>query len=111
LGRPDEVALLFDRRINRRTPGSFRTKVLTKGVDPQITIFYRSSRLKQYFEGRRALRTETVICDTRDFGVGRRVCADNWSALRAVSESANRRLCETEAAAARRLPMWPPSWR
>ena len=48
LGRPEEVAVLFDRKINRRTPGSFRTKVLTKGVDPQITIFYKSSRLKQY---------------------------------------------------------------
>jgi hypothetical protein len=65
LGRPDEVALLFDRRINRRTPSSSRTKVLTKGVDPQITVFYRSSRLKQYREEGRALRTETVICDTR----------------------------------------------
>ena len=104
LGRPEEVALLFDRRINRRTPGSFRTKVLTKGVDPQITVFYRSSRLKQYFKEGRALRTETVICDTRDFGVGRRVRADNWCALRAVGESANRRLCEAEAAAARPAP-------
>lgn len=104
LGRPDEVALLFDRRINRRTPGSFRTKVLTKGVDPQITVFYKSSRLKQYFKEGRALRTETVICDTRDFGVGRRVCADNWYALRSTGESANRRLCEAEAAAARPAP-------
>ena len=70
LGRPEEVAVLFDRKINRRTPGSFRTKVLTNGVDPQITIFYKSSRLKQYFKEGKALRTETVICDTRDFGVG-----------------------------------------
>jgi hypothetical protein len=104
LGRPEEVALLFDRAITRRTPGAFRTKVLTKGVDPQITIFYKSSRLKQYFKEGRALRTETVICDTRDFGVGRRVCADNWHALRAVGESANRRLCDAEAAAARPAP-------
>jgi hypothetical protein len=67
LGRPEEVALLFDRAITRRTPGAFRTKVLTTGVDPQITIFYESSRLNQYFKEGRALRTETVICDSRDF--------------------------------------------
>ncbi|MDP8928330.1 MAG: hypothetical protein M3O70_07070 [Actinomycetota bacterium] len=40
------------------------------------------------------MRTETVICDTRDFGIGRRVCADNWHALRAVGDNANRRLCD-----------------
>jgi hypothetical protein len=28
IGRPDSVALIFDRRITKRTPGSFRTKVL-----------------------------------------------------------------------------------
>ena len=32
-------------------------QLLTKGVDPQITVFYKSSRLKQYFKEGRALRT------------------------------------------------------
>ncbi len=45
-----------------------------------------------------------MICDTRDFGIGRRVCADNWHALWAVGESANRRLCDAEAAAAHPAP-------
>jgi len=57
----------------------------------------KSSRLKQYFKEDRGLRTELVICDTRDFGIGRRVCAKNWNALRAVGDSANRRLCDAEA--------------
>jgi hypothetical protein len=104
LGRPDQVALIFNRRISRVTPGTFRTKVITKGVDPQLSIYYRSSRLKQYFKEGRALRTETVICDTRDFGIGRRVCAENWHALRAVGDNANRRLCDAEAAAAHPAP-------
>jgi hypothetical protein len=104
IGRPDQVALIFDRRINRRTPGSFRTRVITKGVDPIVSCYYRSSRIKQYFKEGRALRTEAVLCDTRDFGIGRRVCAKNWYALRAVGESANRRLCEAEAADARPAP-------
>ena len=43
----------------------------------------------------RALRTETVICNTHDFG--RRVCAKNWKALRDVGQAANRRLCDAEA--------------
>jgi hypothetical protein len=34
LGRPDEVQLIFDRRITRRTPGRFRTRILTRGVTP-----------------------------------------------------------------------------
>lgn len=104
VGRPDQVALIFDRRITRCTPGTFRTKVITKGVDPILACYYRSSRIKQYFKEGRALRTETVICDTRDFGIGRRVGAQNWNALRAVGESANRRLCDAEAADALPAP-------
>src|SRR5439155_16541532 len=104
VGRPAQVALIFKRRIIRSTPGTFRTRVLTEGVDPTLCCYYRSSRIKQYFKEGRALRTETVICDTRDFGIGRRVCAENWNALRAVGESANRRLCDAEAADAHPAP-------
>src|SRR5262249_29891144 len=104
VGRPHQIALIFDRRITCRTPATFRTEVVTKGVNPRVCCFYKSSRLKQYFKEGRALRTETVICDTRDFGIGRRVCAENWNALRAVGESANRRLCDAEAADAQPAP-------
>jgi len=45
-----------------------------------------------------------VICDTRDFGIGRRVNAENWRALRAVGEHANQRLCDAQAADARPAP-------
>src|SRR5512140_1508565 len=65
---------------------------------------YKSSRVKQYFKEGRALRTETVICDTSDFNIGRRVCAQNWNALRAVGQSANRSLCDAEAADAQPAP-------
>jgi len=101
--------LIFHRRVNRCTPGRFRTRVLTQGVDPRVDdptlcCYYKSSRIKQYFKEGWALRTETVICDTHDFGIGRRVCAKNWNALRAVGESANRRLCDAEAADAQPAP-------
>jgi hypothetical protein len=104
VGRPESVSLIFDRRITSKTPGTFRTKVVTKGVDPQVSCYYKSSRMKQYFKEHRALRTETVICDTRDFGIGRRVTVDNWKALRAVGETANQRLCDAQAADARPAP-------
>ncbi|MDA2924664.1 hypothetical protein MYX65_08425 [Acidobacteria bacterium AH-259-L09] len=104
VGRPHQVAILFDRRITRRTPGRFRTRVLTRDADPILSCYYKSSRLKQYFEEGRALRTETVICDSHDFGIGRRVCLKNWNVLRAVGETANRRLCEAEAADAHPAP-------
>jgi hypothetical protein len=108
LGRPDQVSLVFGRPVRlagpRPTPGTFQTKVITDGVDPQIVCYYKSSRLKQYFKQHRALRTETVICDTRDFGVGRRLTYENWNALRDVGEHANQRLCDAEAADARPAP-------
>jgi hypothetical protein len=104
VGRPDQITLIFQRPISRRTPGQFRTQVITKGVDPILSGYYKSSRIKQYFKEGRALRTETVIGDTRDFGIGRRVSAQNWNALRAVGESANRRLCDAEAADALPAP-------
>ena len=104
LGRPDQVALVFHRRVTRCTPGRFRTRVLTQGVDPTLCCYYKSSRLKQYFKEGRALRTETVISDTKDFGIGRRVCAQNGYALRAVGESANRCLGDAEAADAQPAP-------
>ena len=104
IGRPDCVSLTFGRRVLATTPGAFRTKVVTEGVDPQVSCYYKASRIKQYFKGHRALRTETVICDTRDFGIGRRVCLENWNALRAVGEHANQRLCDAEAADAQPAP-------
>jgi hypothetical protein len=71
------LALIFDRKVTVKTPGTFRTKVITKEVDPQINCYFKSSRRKQCFKEHRALRTETVICDTRDFGIGRRVNPEN----------------------------------
>ena len=107
IGRPTNVALLFDKNVTARTPGKFSTKVVTRGVDPQLSCLYKSTRLKQYFKEHRALRTETVIGDTHDFGIGRRVNSQNWKALRAVGEDANRRLCDVEASDAQPAPDVP----
>jgi hypothetical protein len=108
LGRPDRVPLVFGPNIRlagpRPTPGTFRTTVITHGVDPEVICYYKSSRLKQYFKEHRALRTELVICDTRDFGIGRRLTCENWNALRSAGEHASQRLCDAEAASAKPAP-------
>lgn len=93
-GRPDQVSLTFARRVTKRTPGRFRTRVITHGVIPSLHVDYKRSRIKQYFKAERAVRTECTINDTRDFGVGRLL--HNLPALRAIGFSANRRLLEVE---------------
>jgi len=94
IGRPSQVSLVFDRRINRRTPGRFRTRVITEGVVPSLHVDYRKSRIKQYHKEGEALRTETTINDTRDFGIGRRI--ENLAELRKIGFAANRRLLDVE---------------
>lgn len=94
LGRPDHVQLIFNRRIPRNTKARFRTRVITHDVIPSLWIDYKSSMIKQYFKEGRALRTETTINNTRDFGIGRRL--ENLPALREVGFSANRRLLHVQ---------------
>ena len=48
LGRPDQVQLIFGRRVSRRTPGRFRTRVITEGVTPSLHIDYKHRRITQY---------------------------------------------------------------
>jgi len=94
LGRPDRVQLVFQRRITRSTPGRFRTRVITDGVIPSLYVDYKHTRIKQYHKEGRALRTETTINDTRDFGIGKRL--KNLPALREVGFQANRRLLDVQ---------------
>ena len=91
---PSKVSLIFDRRIVKRTPGSFHTRVVTQGVIPSLHVSYKSSKIKQYFKEGRALRTETTINNTHDFAIGRSL--KNLPALRAIGFQANRRLLEVE---------------
>jgi hypothetical protein len=94
IGRPDHVQLIFNRRISKRTPGRFRTRVITEGVTPSLHIDYKRSRIKQYHKEGRALRTETTINDPRDFGIGKRL--SNLPALQRIGFQANRRLIDVQ---------------
>ena len=94
LGRPDSMQLIFNRRITRRTPGRFRTRVLTEGVVPSLHVQYKKAKVKQYHKEGQALRTETTINDTYDFAIGRAL--RNLPALREIGFAANRRLLRVE---------------
>src|SRR5712692_1297967 len=94
LGRPEEIQLIFNRRIPRKTRARFRTRVVTHDVTPSLNVYYKNTRIKQYHKENRALRTETTINNTYDFRVGRRL--HNLPKLRAIGFAANRRLLEVE---------------
>jgi hypothetical protein len=94
LGRPDQMQLIFNRRVTRQTPGPFRTRILTDGVVPSLHVDYKKSRVKQYHKEGQALRTETTINNTYDFEIGRAL--RNLPALREIGFAANRRLLRVE---------------
>jgi hypothetical protein len=94
LGRPEEIKLIFNRRIPRNPRSRFCTRIVTQDVTPSLNVYYKNSRIKQYHKENRALRTETTINNTYDFGVGKRL--HNLSELREIGFAANRRLIEVE---------------
>jgi hypothetical protein len=94
LGRPDQIELIFGRRILPSTTGAFATRVVTRGVDVTVNAFYRHSRVKQYLKEGRALRVETVINDPADLGCRRRL--EHLDELQAKARDVNDRLLQYE---------------
>jgi hypothetical protein len=95
IGRPDQIGLVFGRKIIRKgpraTPGRFRTRIITDGVVPSLHVDYKHSKIKQYHKLGKAIRTETTINDAKaDFGVPKRLTS--LPALRHIGFTANRRL-------------------
>ena len=99
IGRPSQVQLIFNRKVTKRTPGRFRTRIITRDVTPSLHVDYKNSKIKQYHkedekgEGR-GLRTETTVNNTRDFGIGKRL--KNLPELRKIGFAANRRLLDVQ---------------
>ncbi|MBW2003515.1 MAG: hypothetical protein JRI72_02730, partial [Deltaproteobacteria bacterium] len=61
----------------------------------------KKSHVKQYFKENRALRTETTINDTKDFGIGKDISNINY--LQQIGRSINRRLLDVQRVS--------PAWR
>jgi hypothetical protein len=93
-GRPDRIQLLFQRHVTKRTPGRFQSRVIQNGVHPSLHIHYKKSRVKQYFKENRALRTETIINDPKDFGIGKGI--SNLPYLQQIGRNINRRLLDVQ---------------
>jgi hypothetical protein len=89
-GRPDKVSIVFGRTIRQRgkyrTPGTFRTQVITNGTCPCLYLFYKKTQDGQYLKEGRALRTETTLNQPRDFGIGKELT--NLAALAEVGYAA-----------------------
>jgi hypothetical protein len=96
LGRPDNVQLIFQRKVRKDTPSRFRTRVVTAGVLPSLYVDYKSARLKQYFKEGVALRTELIVNKAWDFDLRRGLV--HLPALRELGFAANRRLLHVQKA-------------
>jgi hypothetical protein len=96
LGRPEQVQLIFTRKLRRKTvaAGRCRTRIIQQGVEPSLHVYYKNTDIKQYHKEGRALRTETTINNTYDFQVGRLL--KNLPQLRHIGFGANRRVLEVE---------------
>ena len=101
LGRPENVQLIFARKMQKKTAadGRCRTRIVNQGVIPSLHVYYKNTHLKQYHKTcakGAALRTETTINNTYDFNVGRLL--KNLPQLREIGFAANRRMLEVEKA-------------
>src|SRR6266571_5330333 len=101
LGRPENVEIIFGRRVRCDTPGTFRTAIDRPVIDPDdkgvvVNIFYKHSRVKQYLKQGRALRIETVVNSPRDLACNTRL--PNLDELQGKARAINRRILEAERA-------------
>jgi len=101
IGRPASVEIIFNRHIQRNTPGVFRTAIDRPAIGPDaggvvLNVFYKHSRVKQYLKDGRAMRIETVINAPRDIGCNARL--PNLAELQGKARAINRRILETERA-------------
>ncbi len=71
LGRPDELQLIFSRQVRKNTPGFFSTKVVNRGTEMALNVFYRDSRIKEYLKD---YADRLVMPNRTPARVGRAVC-------------------------------------
>jgi hypothetical protein len=98
LGRPEKVGVIFRKRILQSTMKAhrFMSRVFTGDVIPVFHIFYKSNKLKQYFKGGKALRSELTINNPRDFGINKTLNTENFNAMRGVGKETIDRLLRVE---------------
>jgi hypothetical protein len=93
VGRPEEMQLVFGRRVRTDPVGGYRTRLLRSGDQVTLNAHFRHSRVKSYLKEGRAFRIETVINDPGDLGVRRRI--EHLDELFARGRDVNRRMVDT----------------
>jgi len=92
------VNIVFGRMIRQRgkfrTPGTFRTQVITTGTCPCLYLSRKKTQGGQYLKEGRALRTETTSSQPRDLGTGTELT--NLAAMATAGHAASRRLAGAE---------------
>jgi hypothetical protein len=74
IGAPDKIAIIFGRRVTKRTDAGLKTQILDHGLgQPVIRSDYKSSSIKQYVRDHLLLRNEATSYHTPDLGVGKNV--------------------------------------
>jgi hypothetical protein len=96
IGRPEEISMVFARRLTRPTRHPYRTRVFSTGTQVRVEFRYKHSRVKQYLKGGRALRVETVINKPSDLDLPARL--HNLPALIDKARGVNQRLLMIERA-------------
>jgi hypothetical protein len=69
IGRPEEMQIIFGRRVTISPLGGYRTRLLRRGDEVTLNAYFRHSRVKSYLKCGRAFRIETVVNDPGDLGL------------------------------------------
>ena len=92
IGRPEQMQLIFGRRVRIPPEGGYRTRLLRSGDEVTLNAHFRHSRVKSYLKCGQAFRIETVVNDTGDLGVARRI--EHLDELSSKARDVNRRMVD-----------------
>lgn len=92
IGRPEEMQIIFGRRVRTAPEGGYRTKLLRSGDEITLNAYFRHSRVKSYLKCGRAFRIETVVNDPGDLGLLRGLA--HLEELSVKARDVNRRMVD-----------------
>jgi len=92
IGRPEQMQIVFGRRVRTPPPQGYRTRLLRSGDEVTLNAHFKHSRVKSYLKCGRAFRIETVVNDTGDLGVARRI--EHLPEILSKARDVNRRMVD-----------------
>ncbi|MGH3873043.1 MAG: hypothetical protein ACRDSR_16315 [Pseudonocardiaceae bacterium] len=92
IGRPEQMQIIFGRRVRTAPQGGYRTRLVRSGDEVTLNAHFRHSRVKSYLTCGRALRIETVVNDTGDLGLRRGL--EHLEELSVKARDVNRRMVD-----------------